>query len=87
MDIIDVDHLVPEVAPNTPLLAPQQVFCGKADPVAVVERGTTALLEKETRGMHRQSGGRCIVSAGCEITPGTGAARMRDYRRLCGELD
>ena len=86
VDIIDVDHLVADVASNLPLLEPHQVFCGKADPVAAVERGIIGALESETRGMHRQAGGRCIVSAGCEITPGTSARRMCEYRGLCDGL-
>ena len=86
VDIIDVDHLVPDVAAKVPLLAPNQVFCGKADPVAVVERGSMEELERETRSMHRQAAGRCSVSAGCEITPGTSAPRMHGYRSLCDAL-
>ena len=86
VDIIDVDHLVPEIGSISPLLSPHQVFCGKADPVAVVERGTLDRLETETREMHRQTHGRCIVSAGCEITPGTSAGRLREYRSLCGKM-
>jgi MtaA/CmuA family methyltransferase len=85
-DIVDVDHLVPEMGRNVALLGPRQVFSGKPDPVSVVQNGTLELLEAQTRDCHVQTGGRCIVSAGCEITPGTTVERMRAYRELCDRL-
>lgn len=85
-DIVDVDHLVPNIAQHAALLGPRQVFSGKADPVSVVQNGSLELLEAQTRECYDQAGGRCIVSAGCEITPGTSLARLREYRALCGRL-
>jgi uroporphyrinogen-III decarboxylase len=35
-------------------------------------------------GSLRQTGGRGIVSAGCEITPGTSIANMRAFRTTAG---
>ncbi len=86
VDIIDVDYLVPDMSASAFLLGPQQVFSGKADPTAVVQNGPLEMLESQTRECHQQAGGRCIVSAGCEITPGTTVERMRDYRAICDRL-
>jgi uroporphyrinogen-III decarboxylase len=79
-DIIDVDDLVTSMAPFAPLLAPHQVFSGKADPVRIVQNGSPELIVAAVRQGCREAAGRCIVSAGCEITPGTPAANMRALR-------
>ncbi len=79
-DIIDVDHLVPSMAPFAPLLGPGQVLCGKCDPVSVVQDGDPATIAASVRESLDQAGGRCIVSAGCEITPGTPEAHFRALR-------
>ena len=85
-DIIDVDHLVPSLAPFTPLLAPHQVFCGKADPVTVLQDGTRERIEQSVRQDFADAGGRCILSAGCEITPGTSSEHMRFFRSMADRL-
>lgn len=79
-DIIDVDHLVPSVTPFVSLLAPHQVFSGKTDPVSVMQNGSRDLITTAVRQMGSQSNGRSIVSAGCEITPGTSVENMRILR-------
>lgn len=76
-DIIDVDHLVPSMAPFKHLLGPRQVFSGKTDPVSVIQDGTPAQITGDVADCRKQAGGRVIVSAGCEITPGTCEANMR----------
>ncbi|MFO1489762.1 MAG: uroporphyrinogen decarboxylase family protein [Kiritimatiellia bacterium] len=85
-DIIDVDHLVPSLAPFTSLLAPHQVFSGRVDPVSVIQDGTLEMIERCVRQDFADAGGRCILSAGCEITPGTSDEHMRFYRELAGRL-
>jgi MtaA/CmuA family methyltransferase len=70
-DIIDIDHLVPSMKEFLPLLSPTQVFSGKSDPVSVIQDGTRESIYLSAKEDHRSSEGRCIVSAGCEITPGT----------------
>jgi uroporphyrinogen decarboxylase len=70
-DIIDIDHLVPSMEEFSTLLAPTQVFSGKSDPVSVIQDGGRDAIFKSTLSDHRNSKGKCIVSAGCEITPGT----------------
>jgi MtaA/CmuA family methyltransferase len=76
-DIIDVDHLVPDMAAFAHLLRPGQVLSGKTDPVTVVQNGTPEQIAASTRDCLSQAGGRCIVSAGCEITPDTPDANLR----------
>jgi len=80
-DIIDIDHLVPSMADYLPLLQPHQVFSGKADPVSVIQDGTEITIGESVNRDIREAGGRCIISAGCEITPGTSAANMRAFGR------
>lgn len=79
-DIIDVDHLVPSMADFAHLLGPRQVFSGKTDPVSVIQDGTAAQIAAGVRACTAQARGRCIVSAGCEITPGTSLENMRAFQ-------
>ncbi len=79
-DIVDIDHLVPSMAGFLPLLGPKQVFSGKADPVSVIQDGTTDTIETTVRKDIKEASGRCIISAGCEITPGTTAGNMHAFR-------
>jgi uroporphyrinogen decarboxylase len=79
-DIIDVDHLVTTMADAAELLGSGQVFCGKSDPVADIQDGACEHITAVTRESHAQARGRNIVSAGCEITPGTSAANIRHFR-------
>jgi len=81
-DIIDVDHLVPSFTPFMGRLAPTQVFSGKADPVSVIQDGTPQQIEAAVRRDLQEAKGRCIVSAGCEITPGTTVENMRLFRKM-----
>lgn len=70
-DIIDVDHLVPDMSNFAGNLAPTQVFSGKSDPVAVLRNGTPARIIESVRAHHNEGIGRVIVSAGCEVPPDT----------------
>ena len=79
-DIIDVDHLVPTMANVAGLLAPHQVFSGKTDPDRVIQNGTAAQIAQSVRETHAQARGRCIVSAGCEVPPGTSLENMRAFQ-------
>lgn len=80
-DIIDVDHLVPEMKPFTGLLNGHQVFSGKSDPVSVIQDGTPEKITAAVVSDFREANGRCIVSAGCEITPGTSNDNIRIFRK------
>jgi len=79
-DIVDVDHLVPGMAEFVPLLGPEQVLCGKSDPVSVIQDGTGDQILKSVQDCRKQANGRCIVSAGCEITPDTSLEKFRTFR-------
>lgn len=79
-DIIDIDHLVPSLAGFTPLLSARQVFSGKSDPVSVIQSGTAEDIIRSVVSDFCDSGKRCIVSAGCEITPGTTVENMNRFR-------
>jgi len=85
-DIVDVDHLVERMEEFVPLLAPYQVVCGNSDPVSIVQDGSDAQLAESVLSCFRQAGGRGIVSAGCEITPGTTVDRMRSYSTIARSL-
>jgi MtaA/CmuA family methyltransferase len=85
-DIIDVDHLVATMSNAAVLLAPTQVLSGKTDPVSVIQDGTAAQIEQFVRDSYVQASGRCIVSAGCEITPGTSIENMRAFRNTADQL-
>lgn len=83
-DIIDVDHLVPDMARFVHLLRPGQVFSGKSDPVSIIQNGTPEQIAASVRESLLQTSGRGIVSAGCEITPGTSTANMQAFRTAAG---
>jgi uroporphyrinogen decarboxylase len=78
-DIIDIDHLVPSLENFSKLLSPLQVLCGKSDPVSVIQDGDREMISVSVANDINNSGGRCIVSAGCEITPGTTILNMRAF--------
>jgi uroporphyrinogen decarboxylase len=75
-DIIDIDHLVPSMSDFVSLLGPNQVFSGKADPVSIIQNGTPEIIENAVINDLREANNRCIISAGCEITPGTAIENM-----------
>jgi uroporphyrinogen-III decarboxylase len=78
-DIIDIDHLVSSIENFTGLLSPFQVLCGKSDPVTIIQDGNALSILKSVEEDFNRSGGRCIVSAGCEITPGTSSSNMNAF--------
>lgn len=79
-DIIDIDHLVPSLADFAPLLGAYQVFSGKSDPVTVIQAGPSELIRQSVISDFKEADGRCIVSAGCEITPETSVENMKNLR-------
>ena len=78
-DIIDIDHLVPSMENFISLAGRHQVFSGKSDPVSVIQDGSTEKIRQSVYDDFKHTGGRCIVSAGCEITPGTSVENMRAF--------
>ena len=79
-DIIDIDHLVTTMAEFSGMLGPSQVFSGKADPVTIIQDGTPEIIRKSVINDFRQARSRSIISAGCEITPGTSIDNMHAFR-------
>jgi uroporphyrinogen-III decarboxylase len=78
-DIVDIDHLVPSMSGYSSLLRKNQVLCGKADPVSVIQDGSPEFIAETVSSDYSSASGRCIVSAGCEITPGTASENMRAF--------
>jgi MtaA/CmuA family methyltransferase len=79
-DIIDIDHLVPSMSDFAVSLKPGQVFSGKSDPVTVIQAGSPELINRSVTKDFNDSGKRCIVSAGCEITPETSTGNMKVFK-------
>jgi len=78
-DIIDVDHLVPDMGAFVSLLGTGQVFSGKCDPVTVIQDGDAGRIQRAVAASFAEAQGRAIVSAGCEIPRDTPAANMRAF--------
>ena len=78
-DIIDIDHLVPSMGDFVSFLGKKQVFSGKSDPVTVIQDGSPEIIIRSVVEDLKKSNGRCIVSAGCEITPGTSFENMKAF--------
>ena len=80
VDIIDVDHLVLSMEPYVPLLSDSQVLSGNSDPVSVIQDGNRETIFTSVQACFKQTRGRGIVSAGCEITPDTSIENFTSYR-------
>ncbi|HNR42646.1 MAG TPA: uroporphyrinogen decarboxylase family protein [Bacteroidales bacterium] len=79
VDIIDIDHLVPSISDFAAMIGPGQVFSGKSDPVTVIQAGPADTINRSVAADFIDSGRRCIVSAGCEITPETPVENMKYF--------
>ena len=79
-DIIDVDHLVPDMGAFVPFLSPTQVFSGKSDPVSIIQNGTPEQITESVGICRKEAAGRVIVSAGCEVPPDTSLRNMKTFR-------
>lgn len=87
-DIIDIDHLVPNIGEFTKFLSPNQVLSGKVDPVTIIQDGTPEIIVKSVFNDFIKANSRNIISAGCEITPGTSIDNMHAFQRAAsiGEI-
>ncbi len=85
-DIIDIDHRTGPVTDVLKLLGPKQVFSGKSDPVSVVQDGNREMIRNSCREFFGEAGGRAIISAGCEVPPGTPAENLRFLASMSEEL-
>ena len=86
VDIIDIDHMVPSMGKFLPLLAGHQVFSGKSDPVTVIQNGDINTIIRSVSSDYNETGGRCIISAGCEITPETTIKNMNSFKNTVYKL-
>lgn len=82
-DIIDVDHLVKDMSPFSDMLGEGQCLCGNLDPVSIVQNGTVEQIQQEARQLIKTTGGRLILSAGCEITPDTPEENLLALANCC----
>jgi MtaA/CmuA family methyltransferase len=78
-DIVDVDHLVPSMEDFESILLRHQVFSGKSDPVSVIQDSSAEIIKQSVNEDFKSAKRRCIVSAGCEITPGTSVENMKAF--------
>lgn len=85
-DIIDIDHRTGTVKEAVKMLSARQVFSGKSDPVRVVQDGDKKLIRESVFSFFEEAGQRSILSAGCEITPGTTPGNLIYFGNLAGEL-
>jgi MtaA/CmuA family methyltransferase len=85
-DIIDIDHMVPSLGSFVSLLGRNQVFSGKSDPVSIIQDGTSEMIIQSAHSDFMQSNGRCIISAGCEITPGTSNDNLHTFKSAAESL-
>jgi uroporphyrinogen decarboxylase len=85
-DIIDIDHMVPSMEHFYSKLSSGQVFSGKSDPVTVIQDGNKDTIIKSVEQDFRKANGRCIASAGCEITPGTSVENIRYFMKAAAGL-
>jgi MtaA/CmuA family methyltransferase len=79
-DIVDIDHLVASMGDFIPLLSNKQVVSGNSDPVSVIRDGNRTSIGSSVEHCYRESKGRGIVSAGCEIPPDTPVENLKAYR-------
>lgn len=85
-DIIDIDHLVPNLENYIPLLTATQNVSGNTDPVSIIQNAGQAAIAENVLDCFRKTHGRGIVSAGCEITPETTIANFSTYSQAAHRL-
>lgn len=85
-DIVDIDQRTGPVTDVVKLLRPGQVFSGKSDPVSVIQDGDKEVIRSSSLSFFREADGRAILSAGCEVTPGTPADNLRFFSSMADEL-
>lgn len=79
-DIVDIDHLVESMGDFLPLFSQKQVPSGNSNPVSVIRDGNSDTIKESVFRCFRETNGRGIVSAGCEIPPDTSVENMMAYR-------
>lgn len=85
-NIIDIDHRTGSVKEAVKLLSPGQVFAGKCDPVSVLQDGGEERIRENSFSFFREAASRAILSAGCEVTPGTAEDQLKYFGGLSYRL-
>jgi uroporphyrinogen-III decarboxylase len=85
-DIVDIDHLVTRMEDFVPLLSERQVFSGNSDPVSIIQEGTHEMIRASVKSCFKQTKGRGIVSAGCEIPVNTSIENIREYMQSAHDV-
>jgi MtaA/CmuA family methyltransferase len=85
-DIIDIDHMVTGMGDFVPLLSERQVFSGNSDPVSIIKDGTPEVIRESVISCFRQTKGRGVVSAGCEIPAETSHENIMEYMKVAHEV-
>lgn len=85
-DIIDIDHRTGPVTEALELLGARQVFAGKSDPVSVLQDGDEQRIRESAAAFFSEAQGRAIISAGCEVTPGTTVENLACFGGISSEL-
>ena len=86
VDIIDIDHLVTRMEDFVPMLSEQQVFSGNSDPVSIIQDGTPEEIRASVISCYKQTKGRGIVSAGCEVPAKTNYENIMEYMKVAHEV-
>ncbi len=86
-DIVDIDQRTGPVTDVMKLLRPGQVFSGKSDPVSVIQDGDIKVIRSSSLAFFREAAGRAVLSAGCEVTPGTPPDNLRFFSSMADELN
>lgn len=85
-DIVDIDHLVTSMGQFMPLFPAKQVPSGNSDPVTVIRDGDKESIKESVFSCFRETNGRGIISAGCEIPPDTSVENLTAYRDAAHQL-
>jgi uroporphyrinogen decarboxylase len=85
-DIIDIDHLVTTMEDFVPMLSERQVFSGNSDPVSIILDGTPEEIRASVISCYKETKGRGIVSAGCEIPAKTSYENIMEYMKIAHEV-
>jgi MtaA/CmuA family methyltransferase len=76
VDILDVDHMV-DLATVREAVGAGVVIAGNVDPVSCVKAGPPARIREAILRCYESVGNPFMVTAGCEIPPGTPDAHLR----------
>jgi len=85
-DIVDIDHLVTSMGDYMPLFSERQVPSGNSNPVSVIRDGSRESIAASVLKCFKDTNGRGIVSAGCEIPPDTSVENLIAYRDAAHSL-